>query len=275
VKVVTQANQGAAAARNHLYSLAQGGYIQWLDADDLLSADKISSQMAVAESVDPLALLSCGWGFFRYRPQKAGFIPSLLWENLTPLEWLLRKWEHNLFMQTGTWLTSRELSGRAGPWNPNLRGDDDGEYFFRVIRECQGIHFVPQGKVYYRVSSANRLSYIARSAEKTQAQYDGMVLQIGYLRSLSDDERARAACVTYLRNWSPNFYPERQDLFEAAQKLAASLGGRLEAPKLSWKYSWIQKTMGWPAAKRAQVNYNELKASALRSWDKMMFRLGR
>ncbi len=275
VKVVTQENQGAAAARNHLFSLAQGDYIQWLDADDLLSPDKVALQMEVAEKSGPDVLLSCGWGFFRYRPQKAQFIPSLLWEDLTPLEWLLRKWEHNLFMQTGVWLTSRELSMKAGHWNPKLRGDDDGEYFFRVMKGCTNVRFVPGAKVYYRVSGANRLSYIARSPEKTQAQYDGMALQIGYLRSMADDERVRAACVTYLKNWLPNFYPERMDIFLAAQKLAASLGGKIEEPKLSWKYSWIQRTMGWPAAKRAQVGYNELKASMLRSWDRMMFQLGK
>jgi glycosyltransferase involved in cell wall biosynthesis len=40
LKVVTQANKGAAAARNHAYSLAQGDWIQWLDADDLLAPEK-------------------------------------------------------------------------------------------------------------------------------------------------------------------------------------------------------------------------------------------
>lgn len=40
VKVVAQANQGAAATRNNLFALAQGDYIQWLDADDLLSRKK-------------------------------------------------------------------------------------------------------------------------------------------------------------------------------------------------------------------------------------------
>jgi glycosyltransferase involved in cell wall biosynthesis len=42
VSVVTQVNQGAAAARNRAYSLCQGDYIQWLDADDLLDRDKVS-----------------------------------------------------------------------------------------------------------------------------------------------------------------------------------------------------------------------------------------
>src|SRR5947207_15939264 len=53
VRVLTQANQGAAAARNKAFSLSRGDYIQWLDADDLLSPDKVARQMeAVGEAAD-------------------------------------------------------------------------------------------------------------------------------------------------------------------------------------------------------------------------------
>src|SRR5438876_7489334 len=45
VLVVTQENQGAAAARNRALEPCQGEYIQWLDADDLLAPDKIARQM--------------------------------------------------------------------------------------------------------------------------------------------------------------------------------------------------------------------------------------
>jgi len=49
VSVVTQENLGASAARNRAIELSQGDYIQWLDADDLLSPDKIAKQMTEAE----------------------------------------------------------------------------------------------------------------------------------------------------------------------------------------------------------------------------------
>ncbi len=274
VKVVTQANQGAAATRNRAFSLAQGDYIQWLDADDLLSPDKVALQMAAAESAaDPRRLFSSGWGYFRFRPRQAKFVPSLLWENLTPLEWLQRKWENNLHMQTATWLTSRELSVAAGPWNSNLLGDDDGEYFFRVIRASSGVCFVPGGKVYYRISGVNRLSYIGLSDKKLEAQLSGMEMQMGYLRALADDARVRATCVTYLQTWLPNFYPARMDLVARMKQLAAELGGELRDPKISAKYILIQKTLGWGAAQRAQVRYNAVKAQALHHWDHLMFAL--
>ena len=36
VKVISQSNSGACAARNNAFANCQGDYIQWLDADDLL-----------------------------------------------------------------------------------------------------------------------------------------------------------------------------------------------------------------------------------------------
>jgi glycosyltransferase involved in cell wall biosynthesis len=276
VKVVTQSNQGAAATRNRLAALAQGEYLQWLDADDLLSPDKVANQLAVAlESGSRRTLISCGWAHFIYRPHSAKFVPTKLWENLSPHEWLLRKWENNLHMQTATWLVSRELTDAAGPWNPQMAVDDDGEYFFRVILASDGIRFVPDEKVYYRISGSNRVSYIGRSDKKMAAQIYGMRLQIRALLARTDDVRTRAACVTYLQTWLPNFYPHRMDLVKQAEQLAAELGGQLATPELAWKYRWIQQTLGWSAAQAAQLHYNGWKAAVLRAWDLARFRLER
>ncbi len=45
LRVITQKNQGAAAARNLALSLSRGDYLQWLDADDLLAPDKVARQV--------------------------------------------------------------------------------------------------------------------------------------------------------------------------------------------------------------------------------------
>ena len=276
VRVVTQPNQGAAAARNKAFSLSRGDYIQWLDADDLLSPHKVTLQMQAAEeTTDWRTLFSSPWAYFRFRPAKAKFIPTPLWSDLAPTEWLTRKWEGNLHMQTATWLVSRELTEAAGSWDTRLLGDDDGEYFFRVVNASNGIRFVPQSRVYYRITPSDRLSHIGRSDKKMEAQFLGMKLQIGYLRAREDSDRVRAACVTYLQTWLPNFYPNRPDLVQEAQQLAAGLGGRLSLPKASWKYAWIEKLFGFAAAKHAQLYYNRGKSSTLRAWDKMMYSLER
>jgi glycosyltransferase involved in cell wall biosynthesis len=276
VKVVTQKNQGAAAARNKAYSLCRGDYIQWLDADDLLSPDKIFNQMKAAEQAhDTYVLFSCGWGRFYYRPNSAKFIPNALWSDLPPVEWLLRKFEGNgyLAMQTATWLVSRELTEAVGPWNTELLGDDDGEYFCRAVVRSHAIRFVPEAKVFQRNTDSNRLSYIGKSKKKLDAQIRGMRLQINYLRAVKDDERARAACVAYVQAWLPYFYPNYPEVVTEMEQLAHSLGGKLKTPKLSWKYVWIQKILGWQTATSIQMKYNQLKNKFLKTCDKIIWQL--
>ena len=275
VRVVTQKNQGAAATRNAAFSLCNGDYIQYLDADDLMGPEKIASQMeALGQSPDKRTLLSGSWGNFMYRYYRTKFIPSALWCDLSPVEWLLRKMRLNLYMQTASWLVSRELAEAAGPWDTRLLGDDDGEYFCRVILASEKIEFISAAKTYYRMSGFSSLHNVDKSKRKLDSLWLSMRLHIRYIRSLEDSERTRAACVAYLKKWLGFFYPERMDVIERAQQLASAFGGRLELPpNLSWKYRWIQKTLGWSTARQAQVNYNEWKASALRSWDKTMFYL--
>ena len=274
VSVVTQENQGVCAARNRAYEVCQGDYIQWLDADDLLSRDKIAKQMDVAEqSQSKRTLLSSAWGFFIFRTSKARFVPTSLWCDLSPIEWLQRRWEENLHMNPATWLVSRELTDAAGRWDTRLLGGgtDDGEYFCRAILASDGIRFVPDARVFYRTAGSGSLSYIGRSNKKLESLFLAMQLQIGHLRSVDDSERSRAACVNYIQVWLPNFYPDRPDIVKQLEQLASSLGGHLEAPRLSWKYAWIKKLFGSAAAKHAQLSYNQTKSFALRTWDRMMY----
>jgi glycosyltransferase involved in cell wall biosynthesis len=272
VRVITTSNQGAAEARNRAFSLSRGDYIQWLDADDLLSPDKIERQMQAAEKVgNHRTLLSSGWGYFLYRPFKAKFSSSSLWCDLSPVEWLVRKWENNAHMQTATWLVSRELTEAAGPWDARLLNNDDGEYFCRVIAASNDIRFVPDAKVFYRQVGSDSLSYVGTSNKKIDAHLLGMRLQISTLRSLEDSERVRAACLHHLQTCFFYFYPERPDLVAQIQQLAADLGGELQLPRLSWKYTWIEKLLGFSAAKHTQLYYNQGKSYALRAWDKLMY----
>jgi glycosyltransferase involved in cell wall biosynthesis len=274
VRVVTQSNQGAAASRNRAFSLCQGDYIQWLDADDLLAPDKVARQMAALDQCrSRQTLLSSEWGRFLYRYRRAEFIPTALWNDLSPLEWLVRKMEQNIFMQTSTWLVSRNLTEAAGPWNTQLLGDDDGEYFCRVLLASDGVRFVPESRVYYRASGFGSLSYVGRSDRKMEALWHSMRLHIGYVRSLEDSEEIRAACVKYLQTLLIYFYSERLDIVEQAKRLASDLGGRLEVPRLSWKYSWIKAAFGWRTAKRAQLFLQGVRFSFVRYWDKVLFRI--
>jgi glycosyltransferase involved in cell wall biosynthesis len=274
VAVVSVENQGAAAARNHALRLSHGDYIQWLDADDLLAPDKIERQLAVLRGADNRRiLLSSPWAHFNYRISRARFVPTSLWKDLSPLDWLLRKMGDNLHMQTATWLTSRELAEAAGPWDIRLLSDDDGEYFCRVLLASENTRFVPEARVFYRVTESSRLSHIGASDRKKDAMMVSMKLHVQYLLALEDSERTQKVCLTYLQNWYDNFYPERPDIIAELQSLAAQLRGHLEEPRLRWKYAWMKPVLGWKAAKWAQRALPQLKASCIRQCDKALYRL--
>jgi Glycosyl transferase family 2 len=274
VKVVAQQNQGAAAARNKAFSLCQGDYVQWLDADDLLAPDKLAHQIRVSEQWgDSRTLLSSAWGRFIYRVNRAKFVPTSLWGDLSPVEWLMRKMSEDAFMQTDSWLVSRELCEAAGHWDTRLLSDDDGEYFCRVISTSNGIRFVPEAKAFYRITRLSRLSYVGLSKKKQDALLLSIQLHVKHIQSLEDSERVRVACIAFLRDSLISFYPERPDIVEELETLAQSLGGQLEAPRLRWKYAWMKPLFGWDLAKQAQLRLPQLKASVIRSWDKAMYKI--
>ena len=133
-------------------------------------------------------------------------------------------------MNPATWLVSRELTNAAGRWDTRLLGGgtDDGEYFCRAILASDGIRFVPNAKVFYRMAGSGSLSYIGRSNKKMESLFLAMQLQIGHLRSVDDGERSRAACVNYIQGWLPNFY-------QTARTSSNSWNSSLRALAATWK----------------------------------------
>ncbi len=272
VSVATQENQGASAARNKAFELSQGDYIQWLDADDLLAPDKIAKQMETAVKLESKqTLLSSAWSYFIYSCNRACFVPTSLWHDLKPAEWLIRKMGQNLQMPPATWLVSRELTQAVGPWDTRLTFDDDGEYFCRAVRVSDGVRFVPETRIFYRVSGPGSVSDFDQSEEKLASLFLSMQLHVQYLRSLEDSERIRAACLSYLQRRFFRFYPEHKRFVDELQQLAGTLGGRLENPRLPWKYSWMPKILGWTRTKRVRQHYNQAKWFVIRLWDKALF----
>jgi glycosyltransferase involved in cell wall biosynthesis len=271
VKVITQENRGAAAARNKALSIAQGSYIQWLDADDLLEPSKITKQLTHADNgIHKRILLSSSFGTFFYSIQRARFSPNALWQDLSPKEWIVNKFSENAFMCPTTWLVSRELTERAGPWDERLSLDDDGEYFCRVVACSEMVKFISQAKSYYRRLNFGSISRLT-SYEACGSLLLSLSLCCNHLRSLEDTARTRIACLNLLQTWYGYFYPEKRELLAHIHALARELGGGLVAPKVSWKYSLIFKVLGWTEANKIVASYRNTKIRVQQNWDRLYF----
>ena len=247
VKVLSQENMGASAARNKALEFAQGDYIQWLDADDLLAPDKIKQQMLTLDIfVNRKIVASSPFGIFIYKTGRAKFIRTSLWQDLTPIEWLLNKFNKNIWMIPSTWLVSREITEIAGRWDERLSLDDDGEYFCRVVAASEKIKFVEEAKSFYRIGNIKSLSN-SKSDRDFESSLLSIKLYINCIKKLEDSDRTRDACLQLLRWQISNCYVENERYFQEICAMAEKLGGILE-PKESMKFFLIKKILGWERA---------------------------
>jgi GT2 family glycosyltransferase len=249
VRVVTQPNAGAAAARNAALALAKGDYIQWLDADDILHPEKIERQMVGAAGGGmSRTMMTCSWGRFFDRIEGARFAPDPLWQTLSPVNWMTRKFSHNVFMFPAAWLVSRRLIELAGPWDNRLSLDDDGEYICRLVAASDTVHFVPSARCYYRIGNAGSLSG-QKSEKALQSAFLSMQLSVDHLLKLESSTATRRACLALVQdNYAP-FFPEHAELVARCHALAATLGGNLEAPRERTHFRLFRQLLGWRAAK--------------------------
>jgi glycosyltransferase involved in cell wall biosynthesis len=276
VKVIAQKNTGACGARNKALSLAQGSYIQWLDADDLLHPEKIASQLREAEDgLTARVLLTCKWGMFFYCTHRASMKPDSLWQNMSAVEWIMTKLSDNVWMNPAVWLVSRRLTDLAGPWDERLSisGDDDGEYICRVVAASEGVKFVPEAMCYYRIGTVGSLNWnMGKSREKLKSLFLSLNLSVDHLLSLENSEKTRRAGVRILQTWLPLFYPEHSELLDEMDKRARALGGSLSTPKISWKYYPVEVIFGLKTARNVMCSWNAFKLSALKNWDGLLYK---
>ncbi|MFD2244910.1 glycosyltransferase family 2 protein [Pontibacter ruber] len=170
VKVFSIQNGGACKARNFAFAKSTGDYIQYLDADDILSKNKIENQLLLLMTNGPETIASCAWG--RFHKNITDWKVELQRINKSydfPLNWLIDSWSGRGVGQTSIWLTPRKLIETAGPWNEKLTVNQDGEFFSRVITRSKSIIYCSNSFVYYRSSSNNSISRAPFSKDKAQS----------------------------------------------------------------------------------------------------------
>lgn len=250
VQVVDRPNRGASAARNHGLRLARGDFIQYLDADDLISPQKIELQLARLTKAPSGSLATCRWGRFTHDPRAARFVDTLVFQDFTPLEWLLVHVSDARMMHPAAWLVPRPVAERVGPWDETLSLNDDGEYFARAVRLSSGLAFTPEigASTYYRSLHSGSLSgrrtplalaSLFKSAEGTAAQL-----------ARYDDPRVRPALANFWQRLGYELYPENIEGSRVAFTRAKEFGGSNVAPQLGRRAGMLSNFIGWRLALR-------------------------
>ncbi len=252
VKVVAQANGGAGAARNAALNVARGDYIQYLDADDILSANKVEAQVRLLESLAACKVASCRWGRFEENPAAARWVPDETWRDLSAMEFLLLAAHANRMMPTAAWLVPRALAEVAGPWDLVPSPNDDGEYFCRVLLASDGIAFSPEGCSYYRSGQSGTLSSV-KSERACRGILHSMELISGHFLAKEDSPRVRAALADHFQRIEHIAYARCTEVAEAAAARAREFGGSSLAPEMGKRTRWLARLIGWRAVWRLKA----------------------
>lgn len=251
VRIIAQANAGASAARNHAFRASRGEFIQYLDADDLLSPGKIAAQVAELATRPRGTVASCAWGRFTTDPAAARFIDDDVFCDLSPADFLVLAGTTGAMMHPAAWLVPRTVAEQAGPWDESLSLNDDGEYFCRVLLASAGVAFCanPAALSFYRSRLPGSLSR-QRSDQARRSQFHSLELITRHLTDREETPRSRRACAGYWRRYVHDFYPAPGDLIRRAEAEVRRLGEEVGQPTMGDKTAMLSNLLGWKAVRR-------------------------
>jgi glycosyltransferase involved in cell wall biosynthesis len=249
---------GASAARNRAFAMAQGDYIQYLDADDFLAPDKLEIQ-ARALGFGEAESLSFGSVVHFFDLPAAGekhiHLARLSPGCSAPVDFLLELWNGTHpdgMVQPGQWLVPRALIEKAGPWNQELSVDDDGEFFTRVILAAASLLAVPAALSYYRKFRAGR-NLSARAGWSRAGRASALraaELKSGHLLGRVDGSRAGRVVQRLLTEQIVAAWPAWPELVEEGMRFLGERGLTLARPLEGSR--WFRRLYPWIGWKRAR-----------------------
>lgn len=249
VKIISQTNKGASAARNLAFRFSAGDYIQYLDADDFLSEDKIEKQMKLAadNGFDPMVLFTCKTGFFttdinypviELQPTDKSYE--------TPIELLIDLFANISFISSHAFLTPRNLILKAGEWNEAFSANDDGEFFARVIYNSKNVRFSNEGIAFYR-TTPNSLSQ-QKSLKHAISEFQTLRNITKIILEHQKTADGRAACSKIFNWFIVEWFPENKPILREVEKAMKHFGLTYFSSSKSKIYHLIRKIGGWRRA---------------------------
>ena len=213
----------AALARNYGFQNSAGKYIMFLDADDLISPDKIALQVALLQANRGEYVASCGWAKFWKDPMAAKPVPQKVWTVRDPVEWCCTSFTGGGIMLNGCWLIPRSLIDKSGLWDPRFSLHDDGEFMCRVLMASEGNLFTEEAMLYYRQSagSLSRQNHSRKAAESALGVYTSYR---DTLLAPQDTPEIRWALSHNYATFLYTYYPLFPDLLLEAKKAILDMG---------------------------------------------------
>lgn len=260
IHVYQQPNSGACKARNLAFEKSTGDYIMYLDADDLISPNKIESQIQILVTYNDYKIVAtCPYEEFTNSTDVTFSNRKIYKDYNCGLDLLEDEWVFNECFTVSCFLTHRKLIEETGPWNNSLVKNQDGEFFCRVLSKASSIKYCPNAKFFYRrghmsVSTISRLNPAqVKSSLESRIIYEKTILP---LRNTQRMRKGLAKCfaVVMLNSiYKSNFYME-------AKKHIQELGYKPSHPSPNFTTSIIEKLISFEGLLYIKQKINNLKS---------------
>jgi hypothetical protein len=160
----------------------------------------------IPDGTQERCIRTAAFGSFYFRPSKAQFCPTGLWQDLAPSEWMITKFTERAWLNPTSWLVSRTVTDLAGGWDARLSpsGSDDGEYICRMLTKVDRVEFFPDSKCYYRIGNLSSLNH--NSERALSSLFLALTLCVQHLLSIDDSPRAKQAGLQFMQDWFNLFY---------------------------------------------------------------------
>ena len=260
LRVITGPNRGACAARNTAIAHARGAFIQFLDADDLLSPNKIEAQLRCLEQEPEGTVATCAWSRFRTgHLAEAELIPQPDWKDFDPAtDWLVQAWSGGGTMPTFTWLVPRAIVEAAGPWSEDLLINQDGEYFARILTHTARLRFCREAEAYYRSGLPGSVSQ-RRGEDAGRSLFRSYELCEEHLFAVDRSPAARRAVASLWQSFMFRVYPALPDLVAEAEARVEALGGGNMKASVGGVLKPVRDAVGWKPTLRVYRLYQHLR----------------
>lgn len=250
VRLINSENRGVSAATNLGIQAAMGEYLQFLDADDLMSAEKIERQIELLSGKGRETIATCEWVNFKDDVRFFRRVPYGVFRDFgSGIGLLLHFWNHQEMHQPAVYLTHRDLINKAGPWDENLIINQDGEFFCRILLNAKEVLFEPNGMVYYRKPGQDNVSQ-QKSEKAARSLLDSFMACQKSVLEVEDSCRVRSALKKVYQKYLYDIFPNYRGLLIEARNRMGALGVKENTYIGGPKFQFMSRFLGFENALR-------------------------